>query len=151
MGFPRRDFVHVDDVVDCTMKAFFSDSATGKVYNVGRGEAVPISKVAETPGNVRVVPFRISRGKIEFDPLGDKISFILENSRIIQIPPYEIEKLRNKRKTALLKFLKADNIGILITAKPGQANLRLAQELKKDLENKGKKVFIFLSNNIDTI
>lgn len=47
MGFPRRDFVHVDDVVDCTMKAFFSDSATGKVYNVGRGEAVPISKVAE--------------------------------------------------------------------------------------------------------
>jgi len=47
MGYPMRDFVHIDDVVECTIKAFFSDKAIGKVFNVGGGESVAITAVAE--------------------------------------------------------------------------------------------------------
>jgi len=75
--------------------------------------------------------------------------FVLEGEKIVQIPPYEIDRLRNKRKIALMKFLKADSVGILVTTKSGQENLNLAIKLKQRLEKKGKQAFIFISNNID--
>ncbi|GAI52850.1 unnamed protein product, partial [marine sediment metagenome] len=62
----------------------------------------------------------------------------------------EIKQLKAKRKTTLIKFLKADKIGILVSTKPGQENLQKAIRLKKQLEKKGKQPYIFLSNNIDT-
>jgi dTDP-L-rhamnose 4-epimerase len=44
-GHPVRDFILVDDIVDCTMEGFFNDNANGKVFNVGRGEPMPIAEV----------------------------------------------------------------------------------------------------------
>lgn len=75
--------------------------------------------------------------------------YIIANNSIKQIPKEEIERLNAKRKTALIKFLKADNIGILVSTKPGQENLAIALKLKQKLNKKGKKSFIFLSNNIN--
>jgi len=75
--------------------------------------------------------------------------YVLDNNKIIKISKEEIIKIENKRKTALLKFLSAENIGILVSTKPGQENLNLAIKLKQKLIKKGKNVFIFLSNNID--
>jgi diphthamide biosynthesis enzyme Dph1/Dph2-like protein len=75
--------------------------------------------------------------------------YVLENNRIIQIPKKEIDELRAKRRTALMKFLKSENIGILVTTKPGQENLTQAIKLKERLEKQGKQTSIFLSNNID--
>jgi diphthamide biosynthesis enzyme Dph1/Dph2-like protein len=75
--------------------------------------------------------------------------YVLEGTNIIEIPKREIEKLKAKRQTSLIKFLKADNIGILVTTKPGQESLKKAIQLKKDLKKKGKKSFIFMSNNLD--
>lgn len=74
--------------------------------------------------------------------------FVLENNIITKIPEEEIKKIENKRKASILKFLSANNIGILITTKPGQENFNLAINLKEKLEKKGKQVFLFLSNNI---
>ncbi len=73
----------------------------------------------------------------------------IANNIINKVPEKEIEKLKNRKRTALLKFLNADNIGILVSTKPGQENIEIAEKLKQKLENKGKKAFVFLSNNID--
>ncbi len=74
----------------------------------------------------------------------------LENNKIIKISEKQVNKLKAKNKTALIKFLKADKIGILVSTKPGQERLKDAIKLKNQLENKNKKSFIFISNNIDT-
>jgi len=74
--------------------------------------------------------------------------YILENNKIRKIPKNDIDRLKAYRKTALLKFLNAEKVGILVSTKPGQENLKQAVELKKKLE-KTKQPFIFLSNNID--
>ena len=75
--------------------------------------------------------------------------YILENNFISKIPDAEIQSIKNKRKTALIKFLSAENIGILVTTKPGQENLKAGIKMKEQLEKKGKQAFIFISNNID--
>jgi diphthamide biosynthesis enzyme Dph1/Dph2-like protein len=75
--------------------------------------------------------------------------FILEGSKIIKINKKEIDDLKNKKRTALIKFLGANNIGILVSTKPGQENLNKAIELKKNLEENNKKAYIFIANNLD--
>lgn len=76
--------------------------------------------------------------------------FVLKDNKIILVPEHEIEQLKTKRKSALIKFLNADKIGILVSTKPGQENLKQALNLKQKLKNKGKQAFIFISDNIDT-
>ena len=75
--------------------------------------------------------------------------WFLDSNKLMKIPSSEIESLRNKRKSSLIKFLKAQNIGILVSTKPGQENLSLALKIKSQLKRKGKNPYIFLSNNID--
>jgi 2-(3-amino-3-carboxypropyl)histidine synthase len=76
--------------------------------------------------------------------------FLLEGNKVIPIQESEIQSIKNKRKAALIRFLNAENIGILVSTKPGQENIKLARELMKKLEKKGKKAYIFIANNIDT-
>jgi len=75
--------------------------------------------------------------------------YIIDNLKITCIKQEEINKLKTQRKTALMKFLNADNIGILVSSKPGQNNLKQAINLKQKLERKNKQVYLFISNNID--
>ena len=82
--------------------------------------------------------------------LQSPVVYLLENNKIIKIPQQEIDRIKAKKKTALIKFLKADNIGILVTTKPGQENMKKAIMLKQKLQKQGKNVYIFISNNIDT-
>ena len=48
-----------------------------------------------------------------------------------------------------MNFLKADKIGILVSTKPGQENLKKAEMLKKKLNKKGKEVYVFVCDDID--
>jgi len=75
--------------------------------------------------------------------------YILENNKIIKTSEEEIRRLKSRKKTALIKFLSAEKIGILVSTKPGQENLKKAVKLKEKLRKEGKKSYIFLSNNID--
>ncbi len=68
---------------------------------------------------------------------------------IKQIPKQEIELQRNKRYAAYAKYLRAVNIGILVSTKPGQENLSEAIKLKARLKKQGKNSYIFLGSNID--
>lgn len=81
--------------------------------------------------------------------LQTKDIYIFENNLIIKMPYHDIESLKMKLKTSLIKFLNAENIGIITSTKPGQGNLELALKLKEKLEKKKKNVFIFISNNIN--
>jgi len=102
--------------------------------------------------NTKLPILLISTGKFHAQNLflQTPILYALENNKIIKISNKEIEKLKAKRKTALIKFLKADKIGILVSTKPGQENIKQAERLKKQLEKQNKQAFIFISNNIDT-
>ncbi len=62
---------------------------------------------------------------------------------------HHLDKLKKKRKGAMLKFLSGKNIGILITLKPGQHNLSFALDLKKQLEAKGKTAYLFVGDTLD--
>ena len=77
------------------------------------------------------------------------IIYTLENNKITQVSKKEIEQIKIMKKTALLKFLHAENIGILVSTKPGQENFDKAIKLKKQLEVKQKNAFIFIADNID--
>lgn len=41
-----------------------------------------ITDASDTAGTIKVVPFKISKGKLNFDPLSDRIVFVFENTRL---------------------------------------------------------------------
>ncbi len=72
--------------------------------------------------------------------------YILEKNQLTKISEKDIELYEKKNKASYLKFLNADNIGILISTKPGQQNLQRALNLKKKLK---KNFYLFISNAIN--
>jgi len=70
----------------------------------------------------------------------------LYNNSMTEISKEEIESLKTKKKASYLKFLNSDKIGILVSTKPGQENLKRALELKNSLKN--KKAYILIGNNL---
>ena len=51
-GLQSRDFVHVADVVEANLRAAFAKGASGRVYNVARGERTTLLQLAEILGRV---------------------------------------------------------------------------------------------------
>lgn len=74
--------------------------------------------------------------------------FILEGEFLHKISEKDVEELRKSKKGAMLKYLNAENVGILISTKPGQENLEQALKFKSKLKN--KKAYLFLSNQINS-
>ena len=58
----------------------------------------------------------------------------------------ELNKIEKKKQGAYLKFLGSENIGILVTTKPGQNDIKKAFKLKEKLEKEGKKAYVFIDN-----
>jgi len=71
--------------------------------------------------------------------------YIIGAGKIEQIPEKDIEILKKKRKAAISKFLAADKIGIIVSTKQGQNNLKVALDIKKKI----KSSFIFISDTIN--
>jgi 2-(3-amino-3-carboxypropyl)histidine synthase len=61
----------------------------------------------------------------------------------------DIEQQWKRREANLKRFIAAETIGILVTIKPGQQYLHLAEKLRADLVNSGKKAYVFIDNTID--
>ncbi len=72
--------------------------------------------------------------------------YILCNNQLEKISDEYIKSLKMKKKASYLKFLNSDKIGILISTKPGQENLKKALEFKKHAK---KKSYLFICNNIN--
>lgn len=66
--------------------------------------------------------------------------------KMSRITGAEIEKEQKRKKSALLKFLSADRVGILVCTKPGQSRMKEALEIAK---KKDKKYFIFAFDTLD--
>ena len=78
--------------------------------------------------------------------------YIYESGKLAKVSESDISALEKKQKAAYLKYLHADNVGIIITTKPGQSRLNKAIEFKKKLKanDKIKKSYLFMANNINT-
>jgi len=74
--------------------------------------------------------------------------YLFKNNNFEKVSEQEIASFKKKKKVSYLKFLNADKIGIYISTKPGQQNLNKAIELRKKL--RGKQVYLFIYNNINT-
>jgi len=72
--------------------------------------------------------------------------YILEKDKLYKTSKKDIEQFKQKQKVAYVKFLNANKVGILVSTKPGQQNLKQAINLKKKLK---KKSYLFLTNNIN--
>lgn len=74
-------------------------------------------------------------------------TYVLEWDKIWKVPNEEILKMEQKEKGALKKYLMSDEIGILITTKPGQMRFKQALEFHKSLHE--KKSYLFIANDIN--
>jgi diphthamide biosynthesis enzyme Dph1/Dph2-like protein len=83
--------------------------------------------------------------------LQNNVAIYIAGSEVIELDRTKVNLLMEKRKNSYSKFLHAKNLGILITTKPGQEKTNTALSLKNKIEKKypEKKVFLFISNNID--
>lgn len=70
-------------------------------------------------------------------------------SKLSEITKEEISKLLGRKKVALVNFIAAEQVGIIVSIKPGQENLSKALEVKKKLKKKGKTAFIFIADTIN--
>ena len=91
----------------------------------------------------------ISSGKFHAISLAfesKKPVYLLEYEKLIKISKEEIEIFEKRKKASYVNFLNSEEIGVLISTKPGQQRLKKALKLK--IPN--KKLYFFISNNINT-
>lgn len=75
--------------------------------------------------------------------------YILEASEMSKISEEEIASFKKKKKASYINFLNSEKVGILVSAKPGQENLKAALELKKN-NLKDKKFYLFIGNEFSS-
>ena len=93
----------------------------------------------------------ISDGKFHAVSLAQETKlpvYLLENNQLTKISKNDIENLEKKQKAGYVKFLNADKVGILVSTKSGQQNLKQALDFKRKLKNKSS--YLFICNNVDT-
>jgi 2-(3-amino-3-carboxypropyl)histidine synthase len=130
----------------------------GKIVKIGKGKSYAgqilgcdISSAKEIERNVDAFLYI---GSGNFHPLG----LALKTEKPVYFLNIEKNKLENlkelkekflKQRYATIALAKdAKTFGILVSVKPGQLNLKLAKEIKKKLEDKGKKAYILVFNEI---
>lgn len=91
-------------------------------------------------------------GSGNFHPLGlamqtEKPVYFLDTEKN-ELTKVNKEKFLKQRYVAVALAKDANRFGILVSVKPGQMNLELAKKIKKELEEKGKKAYILIFNEI---
>jgi 2-(3-amino-3-carboxypropyl)histidine synthase len=74
--------------------------------------------------------------------------YILESNELARISKEEIYDFEKKKRASYMQFLNSEKVGILVSIKPGQENLKRAIELKNKL--KDKKSYLFIANELDS-
>ena len=74
--------------------------------------------------------------------------YIYEANRLSKVSDKEIDDLKKKQKASYVKFLNSKKVGILVSTKPGQQNLKQAIDIKNKLSK--KEFYLFICNNINT-
>lgn len=78
--------------------------------------------------------------------------YMYNEGMLEEIGKIEMENLKKAKEAAKRKFILAENIGIIVSTKPGQENMEGARILKEKIAKRfpEKQVFIFISNTINT-
>ncbi|MDD5086138.1 MAG: diphthamide synthesis protein [Candidatus Nanoarchaeia archaeon] len=84
---------------------------------------------------------------ISLDTKKDVFVFNPITKNLKKIDFKEAEKINKKKKGALIRFFSSNEIGVILTTKPGQKNLEKAFELKKSF--KEKNFYFILFDTID--
>lgn len=113
---------------DVGAAAKIQDNVDAFLY-IGSGEFHPLGVALNT-----------NKGVFTFNPVSGVFSKLKEE---------EIEKYKKSKKANYARFLYAQKIGIMVTIKPGQYSYSKALGIKKKLEEKGKKCFIFVFDTLD--
>ncbi|MCX6773693.1 MAG: diphthamide biosynthesis enzyme Dph2 [Candidatus Micrarchaeota archaeon] len=86
-------------------------------------------------------------------------AFDIDKKDIYSLNPYngkwkllneELMRFRKQRKGALIAAYGAKSFGILVSTKPGQFRMKIAENAKKELEKRGKRAYVLVSNIIDS-
>lgn len=67
-------------------------------------------------------------------------------NRMYLLKKEDVHVILKKYKASLMKFFSSDKVGVIVTIKPGQEQLRPALELEKKFPE--KKFFYFIDNNV---
>ncbi|MFA6089787.1 MAG: diphthamide synthesis protein [Candidatus Woesearchaeota archaeon] len=121
-------------------------SKTHTIYNMGQVLGCSSPKLSKSVKAILLI------GNGRFHAINLALStklpiYILEENKLSLISKQEIEHLEQKRKSAYVNFLNSDKIGILISTKPGQQNMKTAINIKKAIKN--KKSYLFIANEIN--
>jgi len=130
----------------------------GKIVKIGKGRNYPGQilgcDISSAKSIEKDVDAFLYIGSGNFHPLG----LVLQTERPVYFLNVEKNKLESlkelkgkflRQKYATQALAKdAKTFGILVSVKPGQMNLKLAKEIKKRLEDKGKKAYILVFNEI---
>ena len=84
------------------------------------------------------ISLKTKKDVFTFNPLTEKFS---------KVDRKEAEKISKRNKGALIKFLSSKEIGVIITTKPGQEQLKKAFDLKNRFKDKNFYLLVF--NTID--
>ncbi|MEM5778557.1 MAG: diphthamide biosynthesis enzyme Dph2 [Candidatus Aenigmatarchaeota archaeon] len=144
--------------LDCLkpLKEFLE--AQGKIVKIGKGKGydgqilgcdITCAKNIEN-----LVDAFLFVGSGNFHPLGLALKtekpvyfFNLEKNKLEDLKTLKVKFLK-QRYAAIALVKDAKKFGILVSVKPGQLNLELAKQIKKKLEEKGKKAYILVLNEI---
>jgi len=141
----------IKDYLEENVKEVFIDE--GKQRNEGQLLGCDVGAATKLQDKVDAFLYI---GSGEFHPLGvalntkkEVFTFNPVTGTFSKLNEKEIEKYKKSKKARYVKFLHANNIGVMVTIKPGQYSYSKAKEIKKKLEEKGKKCFIFVFDVLD--
>ncbi len=135
----------------------FLESHGKKAIIKGNGQVLGCNTINATSVQNRVQAFiYVGSGRfhpsaiaISLKPLRPIFLYNPNTNEFSRLNEKEIQQALARKKAAKIKFLAADQIGILVSTKPGQSRLKQAEALKAKLEKQGKKGYIFIANDID--
>ncbi len=120
------DSVICGQVLGCNVKA--AEQVKCDTYlHIGSGKFHPIA-----------IKMRTKKRVVVANPISN-VAYEISNE--------DIEKYEKRIKAAYAKFLSSDEIGILVSTKPGQINLKAAYELEKRFPR--KRFYILLTNTLN--
>jgi len=130
----------------------------GKIVKIGKGRSYCGQILGCDTSSAKTIEKEVDAflfiGSGHFHPLGLALQtdkpvyfFNIEKNKMEDLQELK-EKFLKQRYATIALAKDAKTFGILVSLKPGQLNLKLAKEIKKKIEAKGKKAYILIFNEI---
>ncbi len=128
--FSSRHGQHPGQILGCDIFTFKTEKDFDAFIYLGDGMFHPTALLF---GNEKDV--------IIYNPMSEKIETLDKDI---------LDRTKKKKNALLAKFIQSENIGMLVTRKPGQNQSKAVDHFRKEMEGKGKNIFVFLADHIDT-